>query len=169
MSIRLAAIVAHGSNRCIGVDNKLPWYLPEDLKHFKAKTLGKPVIMGRKTYESIGKPLPGRTNIVISRDTEYKALGIRVVHDLMSAITMGKAQAMVSGADEAVIIGGAQIYASSMHLLDRLYLTEVNSAPEGDAFFPEINPDEWQQIETQGHPAMDNRPSYRFRTLGRIR
>ena len=168
MSVRLAAIVAMGSNRCIGVDNKLPWYLPEDLKHFKAKTLGKPVIMGRKTFESIGKPLPGRTNIVITRNAKFSHAGVRVVHDLDKAIEMGKAQAEVSGSDEAVIIGGAQIYAESLSKIDRLYLTEVASAPQGDAFFPELDSAHWQQIESQDNPPVDNRPGYRFVTLGRI-
>lgn len=168
MSVRLAAIVAQGSNRCIGIDNKLPWYLPEDLKHFKATTLGKPVIMGRKTFESIGKPLPGRTNIVITRDASYKAAGVRVVHSLKAAVTMGRAQAEISGVDEAVIIGGAQIYAESLPLLDRLYLTDVDTAPEGDAFFPALDQAVWQQIEAVEHPAVDGRPAYRFRTLGRI-
>jgi len=168
MGVRLAAIVAMGTNRCIGIENKLPWYLPEDLKHFKAKTLGKPVIMGRKTFESIGKPLPGRTNIVISRNPAYQAPGIRVVQDLPAGILMGKAQAEISGSDEAVIIGGAQIYAESLGHIDRLYLTEVDSAPAGDAFFPELEAADWQQIEQQDHPAVDNRPSYCFRTLGRV-
>ena len=168
MTVRLAAIVAMGSNRCIGVDNKLPWYLPEDLKHFKAKTLGKPVIMGRNTFESIGKPLPGRTNIVISRNPDYQAAGIRTATSLERAISMGKAQAEISGSDEAVIIGGAQIYQATLDQIDRLYLTEVDTAPEGDAFFPVLDAARWQQIDQQEHPAVDNRPSYRFRTLGRV-
>lgn len=168
MSVRLAAIVAQGSNRCIGVENKLPWYLPEDLKHFKATTLGKPVIMGRKTFESIGKPLPGRTNIVITRDPNYQAAGVRVAHSLDAAITMGRAQAEISGSDEAVIIGGAQIYAESLSMIDRLYITDVDTAPDGDAFFPELDPTQWQQIEAVEHPAVDGRPRYIFKVLGRI-
>ena len=164
--VKLAAVVAMGSNRCIGVDNKLPWYLPEDLKHFKAVTLGKPVIMGRKTYESIGKPLPGRTNIVITRNAQWSAPGVRVVPTIERAVEMGRAQAELDGMDEAMIIGGAQIYAETLAHLDRLYLTEVDTAPAGDAFFPELG-DGWQQIERQDVEATDNRPSYRFITLGR--
>lgn len=165
--IRLAAVVAQGTNRCIGVDNKLPWYLPEDLKHFKRVTLGKPVIMGRKTFESIGKPLPGRTNIVITRNASFSAPGVRVVDSIERGISMGKAQAELDGVDEAMIIGGAQIYADVLNQLDRLYLTEVDTAPMGDAFFPELD-DQWQTIEKTEIQATDNRPSYRFITLGRL-
>ena len=168
MSKKITIIVAAATNNTIGKDNTLLWHLPEDLKRFKALTSGHAIIMGRKTFESIGKPLPGRTNIVISRNPAYEAPGIRVVQDLPAGILMGKAQAEISGSDEAVIIGGAQIYAESLGHIDRLYLTEVDSAPAGDAFFPELEAADWQQIEQQDHPAVDNRPSYCFRTLGRV-
>mgnify|MGYP000421606993 CR=1 FL=1 len=164
--IKLAAVVAMGSNRCIGIDNKLPWYLPEDLKHFKAVTLGKPVIMGRKTFESIGKPLPGRTNIVITRSGDWSAPGCRVVPSIERGIAMGKAQAELDGVDEAMVIGGAQIYAATLDQLDRLYLTEVDTAPAGDAFFPALS-DDWQQIDERAVASVDGRPGYRFLTLGR--
>lgn len=164
--IRLAAVVAMGSNRCIGIDNKLPWYLPEDLKHFKAVTLGKPVIMGRKTFESIGKPLPGRTNIVVTRSADWSAPGARVVNSIERAIGMGKAQAELDGVDEAMIIGGAQIYAETLSQLDRLYLTRVDTAPAGDAFFPELG-DDWQQIDERAVAPVDGRVGYQFITLGR--
>ena len=163
---RLAAIVAMGTNRCIGIENALPWYLPEDLKHFKATTLGKPVLMGRKTYESIGKPLPGRTNIVITRNASWSAPGVRVVSNLERGIEMAKAQAEISGHDEAMVIGGAEIYTQAMPQLDRLYLTEVDAAPAGDAFFPELEGD-WHEQESRHFEAEGNKPAYAFKTLAR--
>lgn len=164
--IRLAAIVAMGRNRCIGIDNSLPWYLPEDLKHFKAKTLGKPVVMGRKTFESIGKPLPGRTNIVITRNPEWSAPGVRVVGDLAEGIEMAKAQAEISGHEEAMVIGGAEIYTQAMPHLERLYITEVDAAPEGDAFFPALEGD-WDEQESEVFLPEGNKPGYAFKTLAR--
>ena len=162
--MRLALIVAQGLNRVIGNDNKLPWYLPEDLRYFKEVTMGKPIIMGRKTFESIGKPLPGRLNIVITRDSNWSAEGVKVVASLAEAIEVGEAQALIDGAEETVIIGGAQIYAQSLPLVDRLYLTQVEAEPEGDAYFPEIDFGQWQELGRQSFPAGDqpNRYPYSF-------
>ncbi|CAI8181714.1 MAG: Dihydrofolate reductase type 3 [Marinobacterium sp. xm-d-530] len=162
--MRLALIVAQGLNRVIGNDNKLPWYLPEDLRYFKEVTMGKPIIMGRKTFESIGKPLPGRLNIVITRDSNWSAEGVKVVSGLGDAIEVGEGQALIDGVEEAVIIGGAQIYAQSLSIVDRLYLTQVEAEPEGDAYFPEIDYSQWQELGRQSFPAGDqpNRYPYSF-------
>ncbi len=162
--MRLALIVAQGLNRVIGNDNKLPWYLPDDLRYFKEVTMGKPIIMGRKTFESIGKPLPGRLNIVITRDSNWSAEGVKVVSGLGDAIEVGEGQALIDGVEEAVIIGGAQIYAQSLSIDDRLYLTQVEAEPEGDAYFPEIDYSQWQELGRQSFPAGDqpNRYPYSF-------
>ncbi len=167
--MKLALIVAQGRNRVIGSDNKLPWYLPEDLRYFKQVTLGKPIIMGRKTFESIGKPLPGRTNIVITRDSEWQVENVRVVRSLAEAIEVAEAQAFIDGAQEAVVIGGAQIYAQSLPIVDRLYLTQVDAEPEGDAYFPEIDYSEWNELGRESFPAgdMPNRYAYSFIVLER--
>ncbi|MCK0068527.1 dihydrofolate reductase [Kordiimonas laminariae] len=151
----ISIIVAMGENRVIGVDNDLPWHLPEDLKYFKKTTLGKPIIMGRKTFESIGRPLPGRQNIVITRNADWTAEGVDVVSTIEDAI---KAAGDV---EEVMITGGAQIYAASMDLCDRLYVTEVGLAPEGHAYFPKIE-DRWKAVSREDHGAQDGKPSYAF-------
>lgn len=144
---RLALIAAVAENGCIGIDNKLPWYLPEDLKYFKAVTSGKPVIMGRSTFDSLGRPLPNRTNIVITRNRDYTAPeGVRVVHSLDEAIKVAEAVAHIAGNDEIIVIGGAQIYTEALPHIDRMYLTEVKKSVPGDAFFPEWDASGWQQL-----------------------
>lgn len=141
----LSLIVARAANGCIGRDNKLPWYLPNDLKYFKRVTLGKPIIMGRKTWESLKGPLPGRTNIVITRQPDYVADGAKVVASLDDAIRMAENVALIDGVDEAVVIGGAEIYAQALEKVARLYVTEVRADVEGDAFFPAYAQDAWQE------------------------
>ncbi|GAB3105555.1 dihydrofolate reductase [Aestuariicella hydrocarbonica] len=144
---RLALIVAQASNRVIGRNNKMPWHLPEDLQYFKRVTLGKPIIMGRKTFESIGRPLPGRTNIVITRQPDWHAEGAVVVSSLEAAIARGQQEST----DEVMVIGGAQIYAASLPLVDRVYLTQVHRDYEGDARFPELG-DGWREVAREdGH------------------
>ncbi len=145
MSIRLSMMVAKASNNVIGRNNKLPWYLPNDLKYFKQVTFGKPVIMGRKTWESLKGPLPGRTNIVITRQPDYRAEGAKVVATVEDAITMAENVAFIEGQEEAVIMGGAEIYALALPQTERLYLTEVHADVEGDTFFPEYATAEWQE------------------------
>lgn len=153
----LSLIVAMDRNRVIGKDNDLPWHLPADLKFFKATTLGKPIIMGRKTYESIGRPLPGRRNIVVTRNAEWRADGVDVAPDLETA------KAMVADVAEAFIIGGAQIYGQSLDVVDRMHITEVDLAVEdGDAVFPEIDGTLWQEVSREAHPATDGRPAFAF-------
>lgn len=149
---RLALIAAVAENGCIGIDNKLPWYLPEDLKYFKAVTSGKAIIMGRTTFDSLGRPLPNRCNIVITRNTEFSAPeGVRIVHSLAEALALAEAVAYSQGDEEIVVIGGAQIYAQALAAADRLYLTEVKKDVAGDAFFPSFDKSDWQEVGRQDH------------------
>lgn len=159
----LALIVAVAKNGCIGNGNKLPWYLPEDLKYFKAVTSGKPVIMGRNTFESLGRPLPNRTNIVITRNPGYQAPeGVRVVHSLDDAIHMAEAVAHVAGNDEILVIGGAQIYADALPRVQRMYVTEVEMTVEGDAFFPSWDRSHWEERGRQRFHYEPARVDYSF-------
>lgn len=160
----LSQIVAIGRNRVIGAGNALPWRLPDDLAHFKRLTLGKPVLMGRKTWESLGRPLPGRDNLVITRNPDYHAAGARVFASLDTAL------AACSDAPEIMLIGGAELYAQTLPICDRLYLTEVDAAPDGDAFFPALDPADWRETAAEPHPA-DARHAHAFawRTLERVR
>lgn len=133
----ISLMVAHDPNRVMGINNDLPWHIPEDLQYFKAKTMGKAMVMGRKTYESIGRPLPGRLSIVITRDPAYTAAeGVVIVHDLNEAIERAKKYA-----DEVMIIGGAEIFKLSMEIADRLYITEIHEEFDGDTFFPTYDKD----------------------------
>ena len=146
---KLSIIVAMSSNRVIGVNNSLPWHLSEDLKHFKTLTTGHTIIMGRKTYESIGKPLPNRRNIVISRNLNAFYGGVEVVHSLEDAFSTS------SNDEEVFIIGGSNIYEQSLHLVDHLYITEIKKAFEGDAFFPEIDKSLWTESARETHTSSD--------------
>lgn len=144
--MNLAIIVAAARNHAIGKDNQLPWHLPQDLKYFKSVTLGKPVIMGRKTYESIGRPLPGRTNIVVTRSSDWSAAGVIAVNSLAQAVEQARA-VVAAGATpggEAMIIGGAEIYRSALPQVNRVYLTRVALEVDGDAFFPALLESDWQ-------------------------
>ncbi len=154
----LSIIAALSHNRVIGKDNQLPWRLPADLKHFKAVTLGKPVIMGRKTFESIGKPLPGRANIVVTRDPKFRADGIAVAHSLDAAL------AQANAAPEIMLIGGAQLYAEALPRVQRLYLTLIYADFDGDAQFPEYDPADWQETAREDH-APDENNHYRYTFL----
>lgn len=134
----LSMIVAHADNRVIGKDNDMPWHLPADLAYFKKTTLGKPIIMGRKTYESIGRPLPGRKNIVISRDKNYSAEGIETVTSVEEAL------ALVSEVEEVMVIGGGAIYQHCLPAAQRLYITHIEADIDGDTYFPDYDLKEWQ-------------------------
>ncbi len=129
--MRLALIVAMAENGIIGRGNDLPWHLSGDLKHFKSVTMGKPMIMGRKTFDSIGKPLPGRANIVVTRDPSLRAEGVRVVHDFHEALRVAEGIARGGGAEETIVIGGAQIYELALPKADRIYLTEIHQSVDG--------------------------------------
>jgi dihydrofolate reductase len=141
----ITLIAARGENGCIGVGGALPWRLPSDLKRFKALTLGKPVLMGRKTWDSIGKPLPGRDNLVLSRDPAFRAPGAWVFASLDVLIAAGRAMAQAQGQAEVCVIGGAALYAATLPLADRLILTEVALRPDGDAFFPHFDETVWKE------------------------
>lgn len=133
--MKLSLIVAMSENRVIGVDNRLPWHIPEDLKRFKKITSGHPILMGRKTFESIGRVLPNRTNIIISRNREYRVEGAFVCHSLQEGIEFAS---KAPGSDEVFVIGGGEIFKEALPKADRIYLTTVHWPYEGDAFFPEI-------------------------------
>ena len=155
----ISLIVAMDRNRLIGNNNQLPWHLPADLAHFKQVTMGKPIIMGRKTYESIGRPLPGRTNIVLTRDEGYRADGIVLSGSLQKALDCAASE----GAEEVMIIGGSNIYEQALELSGRLYLTLVDAEFEGDAWFPEIDKEKWLEISSEAHSADEKNPvDYRF-------
>ncbi|MED5387316.1 MAG: dihydrofolate reductase [Pseudomonadota bacterium] len=158
MSIRLSMMVAKASNNVIGRDNKLPWYLPNDLKYFKKVTFGKPVIMGRKTWESLKGPLPGRTNIVITRQPDYVAEGAKVVTTLDDAVEMAENVAFIDGQEETVIMGGAEIYKLALPKADCLYLTEVHADVEGDTFFPDYDRSQWKEVGREDFAAEGPNP-----------
>lgn len=145
----VSAIVAVARNGVIGSHNQIPWYLPHDLKYFKRTTLNHHVVMGHHSYLSIGRPLPQRTNIIISRDPYLIVSNCLVAHSIEEALEM----ALDNGETEVFIIGGGQIYAQSTPYWDRLYLTEVDTAPEGDTFFPTLNAQDWQIVSSEYHPA----------------
>lgn len=143
--MRVAMIAALASNRVIGRDNTLPWHLSGDLKYFKRITMGKPLLMGRKTYESIGRPLPGRTNIVLSRQEGFSPLGVQSVSTLPQALHLAEAEQAV----ELMVIGGEAIYREMLPMAHRLYLTEVHGAVEGDAWFPALEMDQWKEVSRE--------------------
>lgn len=139
----LSIIAALGHNRAIGYQNQLPWRLPADLQRFKQLTMGHHILMGRKTFESIGRPLPGRTSVIITRQPEYKAEGCLIAHSLDEAIALATSR----GEQEAFVIGGADIYAQALSRADRMYLTLVEAEPEADAFFPVFDESDWKSSD----------------------
>ncbi|TVQ43238.1 MAG: type 3 dihydrofolate reductase [Saprospirales bacterium] len=160
----ISLIVAISKNRAIGMDNQIPWYLPADLKYFKRTTLGHHILMGRKSYLSIGKPLPKRTNLVLTRNPFFTANGIKVIHSIEEGIALARA----AGDDELFIIGGGEIYRQSMDLVDRLYITEVDIETEGDTFFPHIDKTQWKLSSKEAHEADDrNKWNYCFKVYDR--
>lgn len=166
--VPVAMIVAMANNRVIGVEGKLPWYLPEDLKFFKRITQAKPLVMGRKTYASIGKPLPNRLNVVVTRNAEFSHEGVRVCHDLPAALTLADQHATIEAAEEIMVMGGGEIYRQALPFAQRLYITEVDIDVEGDATFPDFDPSEWQEVQrVAGQPA-EGQPSYDFVVYERI-
>ena len=144
MTVPVAMIAAVGDNGIIGSDGAIPWRLPTDFAHFKRTTMGKPLIMGRRTFESIGKPLPGRTNIVVTRQSGYQPDGVLVFHSLAGALDHAQQIAAADGVDEVMIGGGGEIYRQAMPLAERLYVTHVAVSPSGDARFPLIDPKQWE-------------------------
>ena len=153
----ISLVVAAAENNVIGKNNKLLWHLPNDMKFFKNTTWGMPVIMGRKTYESLGKPLDGRTNIVMTRDEDWSARGTKTASNLEEALNV----AAETDAKEAYIIGGGEIFEQSLPLASRIYLTRVHASPEGDAFFPSFNESEWKLL-SQLDFAADAKHAYAY-------
>lgn len=162
MKISMIAAMAH--DRVIGKDNQMPWHLPADLAHFKRVTLGKPVLMGRKTFESIGRPLPGRRNLVISRNPDYQAEGIEVVGSVEAALALLAG----SSVEELMVIGGGHLYAEMLPSADCLYLTRIDLVVEGDTRFPVFDDGQWQRVDCESHPAdVKNPHPYSFETWQR--
>ena len=151
--ICVTLVVAAARNGVIGRDGGLPWRLSSDLKRFKANTIGRPVIMGRKTFQSIGKPLPGRDNIVVTRDAGFAPEGVFTAPDIGSAIALGMARAKEGGASEICVIGGGEIYRQTFDLADRLVVTFVEAEIDGDTRFPNIDSDVWREVFSESHPA----------------
>ena len=161
--MRISLIAAMAENRVIGRDNQLPWRLSADLKHFRKITTGKPIIMGRNTHDSIGRPLPDRLNIIISRDQQYQADGCVVVHSIDAALKAA------SEAEEVMIMGGAQLYEQMIERADRLYLTLVHAEIEGDVYFPDIDWEHWQEISAENFKSDDkNEFDYSFCVFDRL-
>jgi len=162
----LVLIVARAKNGVIGNDGALPWHLPEDLKRFKRMTVGKPVIMGRKTFESIGRPLPGRQNIVLTRDPGWQFAGVSVAANLAEAVAAAGLDPRAR-AEGIMVIGGAQIYAEALPSATRIELTEVDAEPAGDTYLPAFDPARWRETTREACAATDTQPGYAFVTLVR--
>ncbi|KPF65479.1 diacylglycerol kinase [alpha proteobacterium AAP81b] len=164
--MELILIAAVARNGVIGRDGTMPWHLPADLKRFKRMTVGKPVIMGRKTFVSIGKPLPGRHNIVLTRDAGWSAPGVSVAANLAEAVAAAGLDPRAR-AEGIFVIGGASVYAEALPSATRLELTEVDLAPDGDTLFPAFDRSRWREVAREAHPAEGDAPGFAFVTLTR--
>ena len=159
MTPPVCLIVARAANGVIGAEGGLPWHLPADLKHFKALTLGKPCIMGRKTWDSLPKkPLPGRSNIVLTRQADFAAEGALVAHTLAEALVLAARE----NPPEIMVIGGSHIFAAALPLAAKIYLTDVRAMPKGDAYFDALSPESWSEIAHEDHPAAGDVPAFAF-------
>ena len=170
--MRISLIVAMAKNQAIGIDGGMPWNIPEDLKFFKSVTMGHPIIMGRKTYESIGGALGGRTNIVITRNRNFMAEDVEVSYDIEEGLRQARAFEVLWGGvgtqPEIFIIGGAEIYNQSLGFVDRIYLTEIQAKPKGDAYFPDFDRNDWLETDRQDRqPEIEDCPAYSFVILDR--
>lgn len=163
----IVLVVARAENGVIGKDGAMPWHLSEDLRRFKRITVGKPVIMGRKTFESIGKPLPGRHNIVLTRQAGWRAEGVTVAANLAEAIAAAGLDPRAR-ADAIMVIGGAEIYAQALPSATRIELTEIHAAPEGDTYFPQLDPSRWRETYREAHAAGPDHPAFDFVTLEKV-
>ena len=161
-------IAALAENRVIGIDNSMPWHLPGDFKYFKATTLCKPIIMGRKTWDSLGRPLPGRLNLVVTRQQNLQLEGAEVFTSLEAAMERAEEWAAEQGVSEVMLIGGAQLYGQALEHADRLYLTRVALSPEGDAWFPAFDEGQWTLVSNTENPALDDKPAYSFEVWERV-
>jgi dihydrofolate reductase len=168
MTVKIAMIAGVAENGVIGSDQTIPWRIPSDFAYFKRTTLGKPIIMGRKQYETVGKPLPGRTNIVVTRQTDYQPEGVLVFNDADKAIEKAREIARADGVDEIMIIGGGDLYAQLMNRADRLYITHIDLAPAGDVRFPAIDPAIWTVVDVPDVPSNPkDEASYRVKVYER--
>ncbi|MGO3983797.1 dihydrofolate reductase [Pseudomonas sp. SAS7] len=168
-SLPLSLIAAYAENRVIGINNSMPWHLPGDFKYFKATTLGKPIIMGRKTWDSLGRPLPGRLNIVVSRQPGLELAGAEVFASLEEALVRAEQWAREQGVEELMLIGGAQLYGQALEkgLVSRMYLTRVEMAPDGDAWFPAFDEAHWT-LESSEAQAEEGKPAYHFEVWDKV-
>ncbi|MDO2948417.1 type 3 dihydrofolate reductase [Aeromonas simiae] len=162
--MKIAMIAAMARDRVIGRDNAMPWHLPADLAHFRQVTMGKPILMGRRTFESIGRPLPGRRNLVISSNPDYAPAGVEVVDSIEAAF------AALAESPEVMVIGGGRLYGQLLELADTLYLTHIELTVEGDTRFPDYHQLSWRQVAEESHLPDERNPyAYRFETLERLR
>ncbi len=170
MSVKIAMIAGVAENGVIGSGQTIPWRIPSDFAWFKRTTMGKPMVMGRKQFETVGKPLPGRTNIVITRQQGYRPEGVMVVHSIDAALDQARAIAERDGVDEIMIIGGGELYGQLMDRADRLYITHIDLSPDGDVRFPAISPDDWQVVaEPEVEPSPRDDATYRVKVYERRR
>ena len=160
----VSLIVAMSANRVIGREGGIPWHISDDMKHFKETTMGKPMVMGRKTWESLGRPLPGRAHIVVSAQPDYVAEGATVVSSVSEGLRLAETMAAATGSDEVMVIGGAQIYREALPHADRIYLTEVHADVEGDTLMPQWNGTLWHET---GREERDGDPAFAFTVLER--
>jgi dihydrofolate reductase len=168
MTVRIAMIAGVAENGVIGSDQTIPWRVPSDMAFFKQATMGKPIIMGRKQYETVGKPLPGRTNIVITRQQDYRPEGVLVFHDIDAALAQAREVAAADGVDEIIIIGGGELYAQLIDRADRLYITHIDLAPAGDVRFPAIEPEKWAVVDLpEVTPSPRDEATYRVKVYER--
>ncbi|MFK3737871.1 dihydrofolate reductase [Massilia sp. TN1-12] len=161
MAQHLTIVVAMDARRGIGIDNQLPWHLPEDLAHFKRVTLGHPIIMGRKTFDSIGRPLPGRRNIVVTRNAQWRHDGVEVAHSLQEAVAL-------AGIESASIIGGAQIFAEALEVADRMIVTHIDKQYACDTFFPEIDTARWTAVASEPQRSEAEGVEFSFVTYDKV-
>jgi dihydrofolate reductase len=168
MSVRIAMIAAVAENGVIGNDQTIPWRIPSDFAFFKRTTMGKPMVMGRKQFETVGKPLPGRTNIVVTRQKGYKPEGVLVFDTIEAALERAREIAVADGVDEIMIIGGGEIYEQFMGRADRLYISHVDLHPEGDVRFPAIKPEDWVVVDLpEVAPSEKDSATYRVKVYER--
>ncbi|MDB5615725.1 MAG: diacylglycerol kinase [Devosia sp.] len=168
MSITIAMIAGVAENGVIGSDQTIPWRVPSDMAFFKRTTMGKPLVMGRKQYETVGKPLPGRTNIVITRQRGYQPEGVLVFHSVDEALEKAREIALADGADEIMIIGGGELYAQLMPRAERLYISHIDLSPAGDVRFPMIKPEEWAVVDLpEVEPSPKDEATYRVKVYAR--
>ena len=170
MTVRIAMIAGVAENGVIGSEQTIPWRVPSDMAFFKKTTMGKPILMGRKQYETVGKPLHGRANIVITRQRDYQPEGVLVFHSIDDALAKAREIAQADGVDEIMIIGGGELYAQLMARADRLYITHIDLSPSGDVRFPAIAPEQWTVVDLpEVAPSPKDEATYRVKVYERRR